>query len=306
MIEISNVSKSFRRKSALINVSLKIAKGTITGLLGPNGAGKTTLIRLMNIMLVPDEGYLKYDGQLLKKDHLKNIGYLPEERGLYPDMTVNEQLNFFAKLRGLSREEASLNAKYWIEKLKMSEWSHETIQSLSKGMAQKVQFAVAVVHDPEFIILDEPLTGFDPINVDLIKNLLFEFKEAGKTVLLSTHNMHRVQDMCSHVILLNEGRIVSNCSIKELLDGYESDRFVVRYRGTSIAFANALWTDFELLEQTEIQEGLIEAHLLKRGDKSVDDLIRNLQGHVTIDSVYREQPQMDHIFLDLIEKGNIE
>ncbi|MEJ6589138.1 MAG: ATP-binding cassette domain-containing protein [Crocinitomicaceae bacterium] len=306
MIEISNVSKSFRRKSALINVSLKIAKGTITGLLGPNGAGKTTLIRLMNIMLVPDEGYLKYDGQLLKKDHLKNIGYLPEERGLYPDMTVNEQLNFFAKLRGLSREEASLNAKYWIEKLKMSEWSHETIQSLSKGMAQKVQFAVAVVHDPEFIILDEPLTGFDPINVDLIKNLLFEFKEAGKTVLLSTHNMHRVQDMCSHVILLNEGRIVSNCSIKELLDGYESDRFVVRYRGTSIAFANALWTDFELLEQIEIQEGLIEAHLLKRGDKSVDDLIRNLQGHVTIDSVYREQPQMDHIFLDLIEKGNIE
>ena len=180
MIEISNVSKSFRRKSALINVSLKIAKGTITGLLGPNGAGKTTLIRLMNIMLVPDEGYLKYDGQLLKKDHLKNIGYLPEERGLYPDMTVNEQLNFFAKLRGLSREEASLNAKYWIEKLKMSEWSHETIQSLSKGMAQKVQFAVAVVHDPEFIILDEPLTGFDPINVDLIKNLLFEFKEATK------------------------------------------------------------------------------------------------------------------------------
>ena len=306
MIEISNVSKSFRRKSALINVSLKIAKGTITGLLGPNGAGKTTLIRLMNIMLVPDEGYLKYDGQLLKKDHLKNIGYLPEERGLYPDMTVNEQLNFFAKLRGLSREEASLNAKYWIKKLKMSEWSHETIQSLSKGMAQKVQFAVAVVHDPEFIILDEPLTGFDPINVDLIKNLLFEFKEAGKTVLLSTHNMHRVQDMCSHVILLNEGRTVSNCSIKELLDGYESDRFVVRYRGTSIAFANALWTDFELLEQIEIQEGLIEAHLLKRGDKSVDDLIRNLQGHVTIDSVYREQPQMDHIFLDLIEKGNIE
>lgn len=302
MIEISNVSKSFRRKSALINVSLKIAKGTITGLLGPNGAGKTTLIRMMNIMLNPDEGYLKYDGQLLKKAHLKNIGYLPEERGLFPDMTVNEQLNFFAKLRGLSREEAVLNSRYWIEKLEMKDWSHKTIQSLSKGMAQKVQFAVAVVHDPEFIILDEPLTGFDPINVDLIKNLLFEFKEVGKTVLLSTHNMHRVQDMCSHVVLLNEGRVVSNTSMRALFEGYESDRFVVRYRGTGIAFANALWTDFELAKQIDIQEGLVEAHLLKRGDKSVDDLIKNLQGHVQIEAVYREQPQMDQVFMDLIGK----
>ena len=306
MIEISNVSKSFRRKSALINVSLKIAKGTITGLLGPNGAGKTTLIRMMNIMLDPDEGYLKYDGQLLKKAHLKNIGYLPEERGLYPDMTVNEQLNFFAKLRGLSREEAALNSRYWIDKLEMKEWSHKTIQSLSKGMAQKVQFAVAVVHDPEFLILDEPLTGFDPINVDLIKNLLFEFKEAGKTVLLSTHNMHRVQDMCSHVVLLNEGRVVSNTSMRTLFEGYESDRFVVRYRGTGIAFANALWTDFELAKQIDIQEGLVEAHLLKRGDKSVDDLIKNLQGHVQIEAVYREQPQMDQVFMDLIAKNIIE
>lgn len=303
MIEISNVSKSFRRKSALINVSLKIAKGTITGLLGPNGAGKTTLIRMMNIMLNPDEGYLKYDGQLLKKAHLKNIGYLPEERGLFPDMTVNEQLNFFAKLRGLSREEAVLNSRYWIEKLEMKDWSHKTIQSLSKGMAQKVQFAVAVVHDPEFIILDEPLTGFDPINVDLIKNLLFEFKEVGKTVLLSTHNMHRVQDMCSHVVLLNEGRVVSNTSMRALFEGYESDRFVVRYRGTGIAFANALWTDFELAKQIDIQEGLVEAHLLKRGDKSVDDLIKNLQGHVQIEAVYREQPQMDQVFMDLIGKN---
>ncbi|MEJ6686821.1 MAG: ATP-binding cassette domain-containing protein [Crocinitomicaceae bacterium] len=306
MIEISNVSKYFRRKSALINVSLKIAKGTITGLLGPNGAGKTTLIRMMNIMLDPDEGYLKYDGQLLKKAHLKNIGYLPEERGLYPDMTVDEQLNFFAKLRGLSREEAALNSMYWIEKLEMKEWSHKTIQSLSKGMAQKVQFAVAVVHDPEFLILDEPLTGFDPINVDLIKNLLFEFKEAGKTVLLSTHNMHRVQDMCSHVVLLNEGRVVSNTSMHALLEGYKSDRFVVRYLGTGIAFANALWTDFELAKQIDIQGGLVEAHLLKRGDKSVDDLIKNLQGHVQIEAVYREQPQMDHVFMDLIEKNIIE
>ena len=301
MIEISHVSKSFRRKSALNNVSLNIPRGKITGLLGPNGAGKTTLIRIMNLMYLPDDGFLKYNGQLLKKDHLKNIGYLPEERGLYQDLTVQEQLTFFAKLRGLSNLEAESSANYWIEKLEMKPWRNKQVVSLSKGMAQKVQFAVAVVHDPEFLILDEPLTGFDPINIDLIKKLLFEFRDAGKTIILSTHNMQRVQDMCSHIILLNKGKVVSASSIEDLFSGFVSNHFVVRYKGTGIAFANALWTDFELVNQVELPGGVIESRLLKRGDKSVDDLIKNLQGHVSIEAVQLEQPNMDDVFFSLLE-----
>ena len=301
MIEISHVSKSFRRKSALNNVSLNIPRGKITGLLGPNGAGKTTLIRILNLMYTPDDGFLKYNGQLLKKDHLKNIGYLPEERGLYQDLTVQEQLTFFAKLRGLSNLEAESSANYWIKKLEMKTWRNKQVVSLSKGMAQKVQFAVAVVHDPEFLILDEPLTGFDPINIDLIKKLLFEFRDAGKTIILSTHNMQRVQDMCSHIILLNKGKVVSASSIEDLFSGFVSNHFVVRYKGTGIAFANALWTDFELVNQIELPGGIIEARLLKRGDKSVDDLIKNLQGHVAIEAIQLEQPNMDDVFISLLE-----
>ena len=302
MIEISNVSKSFRRLPALRNVSMNIVKGKITGLLGPNGAGKTTLIRMMNLMLLPDEGYVKFDGALLKKEHLKRIGYLPEERGLYPDLSVRAQLEFFAKLRGLSSTEATVSSQYWIDKLHMQDWSDKKLQSLSKGMAQKVQFAVAVVHDPEFLILDEPLTGFDPINIDLIKQLLFEFKASGKTILLSTHNMQRVQDMCSHIVLINEGSVVSDTSLNDLFRGFVSNHFVVCYRGTAIAFANALWTDFELVGQEELQDGAVEARLLKRGEKSVDDLIKNLQGHVSIEAVHLEQPNMDEVFMKLIEK----
>ena len=305
MIEIAHVSKSFRPKVALSNVSFKIKKGTITGLLGPNGAGKTTLIRLMNLMGTPDDGFIKFEGQLLKESHLREIGYLPEERGLYKELSVHQQLLFFAKLRGLTSVEAEQAAKYWIDRLQMSEWSHKKTEALSKGMAQKVQFAVAVVHDPKFLILDEPFTGFDPVNIDLIKQLLFEFRDAGKTILLSTHNMQRVQDICSHIILVNKGQLIANDAINDLIDKFERKHFMVAYRGTSVGFANALWTDFELVKQTERSDGVVEAHLLKRGEKSVDDLINNLKGHVSIESIQRAPVNMDEVFLKLIEKTTV-
>ena len=302
MIEIAHVSKSFRPKVALSNVSFKIKKGTITGLLGPNGAGKTTLIRLMNLMGTPDDGFIKFEGQLLKESHLREIGYLPEERGLYKELSVHQQLLFFAKLRGLTSVEAMQAASYWIDRLQMSEWSYKKTEALSKGMAQKVQFAVAVVHDPKFLILDEPFTGFDPVNIDLIKQLLFEFRDAGKTILLSTHNMQRVQDICSHIILVNKGQLIANDAINDLIDKFERKHFMVAYRGTSVGFANALWTDFELVKQTERSDGVVEAHLLKRGEKSVDDLINNLKGHVSIESIQRAPVNMDEVFLNLIAK----
>ncbi|MGB1729239.1 MAG: ABC transporter ATP-binding protein [Crocinitomicaceae bacterium] len=306
MIEICDVSKSYQRHLALNNISAQIPSGEITGLLGPNGAGKTTLIRIINQMIVPNTGHLRYKGELLNQTHLKQMGYLPEERGLYKSMTVGNQLLFLCRLRGMSNGDAFKQIDYWLNKFEVYNWKHQKIESLSKGMAQKVQFIAAIVHDPEFIIMDEPLSGFDPINVDLIMTELNELKSNGKTILLSTHNMQSVQDTCSHILLLNKGEKLADSSFSELQKKYQSKKFIVRYRGTKIAFANALWTDFELMNQEEIEEGLFEAILIQRGERSVDDLIGNIKGHVSIEFVSRKRLNMQEIFLDLVNNEKSE
>lgn len=306
MIEICDVSKSYQRHLALNNISAQIPSGEITGLLGPNGAGKTTLIRIINQMIAPNTGYLRYKGELLNQTHLKQMGYLPEERGLYKSMTVGNQLLFLCRLRGMSNGDAFKQIDYWLNKFEVYNWKHQKIESLSKGMAQKVQFIAAIVHDPEFIIMDEPLSGFDPINVDLIMTELNELKNNGKTILLSTHNMQSVQDTCSHILLLNKGEKLADSSFSELQRKYQSKKFIVRYRGTKIAFANALWTDFELMNQEEIEEGLFEAILIQRGERSVDDLISNIKGHVSIEFVSRKRLNMQEIFLDLVNNEKSE
>ncbi len=306
MIEICDVSKSYQRHLALNNISAQIPSGEITGLLGPNGAGKTTLIRIINQMIVPNTGHLRYKGELLNQTHLKQMGYLPEERGLYKSMTVGNQLLFLCRLRGMSNADAFKQIDYWLNKFEVYNWKHQKIESLSKGMAQKVQFIAAIVHNPEFIIMDEPLSGFDPINVDLIMTELNELKNNGKTILLSTHNMQSVQDTCSHILLLNKGEKLADSSFSELQKKYQSKKFIVRYRGTKIAFANALWTDFELMNQEEIEEGLFEAILIQRGERSVDDLIGNIKGHVSIEFVSRKRLNMQEIFLDLVNNEKSE
>jgi ABC-2 type transport system ATP-binding protein len=306
MIEICDVSKSYQRHLALNNISAQIPSGEITGLLGPNGAGKTTLIRIINQMIVPNTGHLRYKGELLNQTHLKQMGYLPEERGLYKSMTVGNQLLFLCRLRGMSNGDAFKQIDYWLNKFEVYKWKNQKIETLSKGMAQKVQFIAAIVHDPEFIIMDEPLSGFDPINVDLIMTELNELKNNGKTILLSTHNMQSVQDTCSHILLLNKGEKLADSSFSELQKKYQSKKFIVRYRGTKIAFANALWTDFELLNQEEIEEGLFEAILIQRGERSVDDLIGNIKGHVSIEFVSRKRLNMQEIFLDLVNNEKSE
>ena len=306
MIEICDVSKSYQRHLALNNISAQIPSGEITGLLGPNGAGKTTLIRIINQMIVPNTGHLRYKGELLNQTHLKQMGYLPEERGLYKSMTVGNQLLFLCRLRGMSNGDAFKQIDYWLNKFEVYNWKNQKIESLSKGMAQKVQFIAAIVHNPEFIIMDEPLSGFDPINVDLIMTELNELKNNGKTILLSTHNMQSVQDTCSHILLLNKGEKLADSSFSELQKKYQSKKFIVRYRGTKIAFANALWTDFELMNQEEIEEGLFEAILIQRGERSVDDLIGNIKGHVSIEFVSRKRLNMQEIFLDLVNNEKLE
>ena len=305
MIEICEVSKSYQRKLALNNVSARIPSGQITGLLGPNGAGKTTLIRIINQMIVPNSGHLRYKGELLNQSHLKVMGYLPEERGLYKTMSVKDQLSFLCSLRGMSKSDGDRQIDYWLDKFEVKDWKHQKIHSLSKGMAQKVQFIAALVHDPEFIIMDEPLSGFDPINVDLIMTELNGLKDKGKTILLSTHNMQSVQDVCTNVLLLNNGVKIADSSFSDLHKKHQSKEFVVRYQGTKIAFANALWTDFELVDQHEIEEELFEAVLAQRGQRSVDDLISNLKGHVSIEYVSRKKPNMQEIFLELVNNGKV-
>ncbi|MCF8715097.1 ATP-binding cassette domain-containing protein [Joostella atrarenae] len=204
LLVAQNVSKSFGAYKALNNVSLEIPEGTIFGLLGPNGAGKTTFIRIINQITYPDVGKVIFNGEDLKPEHVKMIGYLPEERGLYKSMKVGEQALYLAQLKGMSKSDAQKKLKYWFERLEIGDWWNKKVQELSKGMAQKIQFVVTVLHEPKLLIFDEPFSGFDPINANLIKDEILRLKENGSTVIFSTHRMESVEELCDHIALINK------------------------------------------------------------------------------------------------------
>ncbi len=206
MLELYGIYKSYYRQRVLEDVSFSIPSGQIVGLLGPNGAGKTTLIRIINQIIEPDKGHVSFHGKMMTSEHLKNIGYLPEERGLYKIMTVEAHALFLGQLRGMAKKDVQKQLDYWLEKFGIQSWRKKRIEELSKGMAQKVQFICTVLHDPDLLILDEPFSGFDPINVDLIREELKEFRAKGKTIILSTHNMKSVEEICDRAILLHEGK----------------------------------------------------------------------------------------------------
>lgn len=216
MIEINQISKSFNAKKALENINLKIEKGAIVGLLGPNGAGKTTLIRILTGILVPDKGNVLINGISLNKMRRNNIGYLPEERGLYKKMKVGEQAIYLALLKGLSHLKAEVELKKWFEKLQILDWWGKDVDSLSKGMQQRIQFIVSVVHEPELLILDEPFSGLDPLNMEIIGKEIIELNRNGTTIILSTHNMNSVEEYCDSAILINDGREILSGKIYDL------------------------------------------------------------------------------------------
>ena len=199
LLEVNQVSKNFGDFKALNNASISVPKGSIFGLLGPNGAGKTTLIRIINQITMPDSGTVHLDGDLLNATHIKDIGYLPEERGLYKSMKVGEQALYLAQLKGLSKAEAKERLKYWFERLEIGDWWNKKIQELSKGMAQKIQFVVTVLHQPKLLIFDEPFSGFDPINANLIKDEILRLRDEGATVIFSTHRMESVEELCDEI-----------------------------------------------------------------------------------------------------------
>ncbi len=303
MLDLRNISKSFYRKEALKDVSLKVEKGEIFGLLGPNGAGKTTLIRVINRIIEPDSGTVRFDGDIMTQNDLIHIGYLPEERGLYRNMTVGRQAMFLAKLRGLTKADAQAKIDYWFDRFDIQSWKKKRIEELSKGMAQKVQFICAVLHEPKVLILDEPFSGFDPVNVELIKQELIQMKAAGKTILLSTHNMNSVEEICDRAALIDHAEKVAMGSIAELQDQHASGIIEVKFRGNMIAFVNALWTGFEVMGKDVLGDDRFVVRLGLRGESSFNDLLKVLMNEVRIESVRELKPTMQDVFLNIVNEG---
>lgn len=222
-----SVSKKFGNFTALNNVSITVPKGSIFGLLGPNGAGKTTLIRIINQITMPDTGYVHLDGQPLQPHHIKDIGYLPEERGLYKSMKVGEQALYLAQLKGLDKKVAKERLKYWFDRLEIGDWWNKKIQELSKGMAQKIQFVVTVLHQPKLLIFDEPFSGFDPINANLIKDEILRLRDEGATVIFSTHRMESVEEMCDHIALINKSNKILDGKLIDIKREYKTNTYEV-------------------------------------------------------------------------------
>jgi len=300
MIEVKNVSKFYSQKKALDDLSLSIEAGRIFGLIGPNGAGKTTLIRILNQIIEPSSGQVLIGGIPLNPLHVKAFGYLPEERGLYREMKVLDHLIFLACIRGLTHQDAQKAAGHWLEKFEIQPWSNKRIDSLSKGMAQKVQFIGSILHDPQVVILDEPLSGFDPLNIQLILNEIKAMKEAGKTVIFSTHNMNSVDEICDEVGLINHGKLVAHDKVSSLKTQHKTGAFRVRYKGNQIAFANALWTGFEIVSTEEIGDQWFQSVIRSRQGQSFNDVFSSLSPALELHLIEEQLPGMQDVFLKLV------
>lgn len=292
MLQISNLNKTYEKHQALKDVSLEVPEGVIFGLLGPNGAGKTTLIRIINQIIEQDSGSVELDGKLLTPDDIRKIGYLPEERGLYKKMKVWDQLIYFARLKGLSQSDAQEKVKLWLQKLDILSWRDKKIEDLSKGMAQKVQFISTVIHQPKLLILDEPFSGFDPVNAEIIKNEILELKESGTTVILSTHRMESVELLCDQIAMIHKSRKILDGSIQEIKSQFRSNQYLV-------SLTNLNQTLPENWNVTE-KGSWVEFSLALEGKSSNDLLIELMQlGQVV---GFRELvPSMEEIFIQQVK-----
>lgn len=303
ILKIQNISKRFQGKSALDDVSIEINHGEIFGLLGPNGAGKTTLIRIINQILQSDTGNIFYENEPLKQRHLESIGYLPEERGLYRSMNVLNHLVFLGELRGLKRRDAIKKSEQWLEKMDILSWKKKRIEELSKGMAQKVQFIGTILHEPKLLILDEPLSGFDPLNVELILSILKEMKSQGKTIILSTHNMKSVEEICDRAAIIHQSRKICEGEVINLRESIKKGHYALRFQGNMVAFVTALWTDFELLEKRELSPNRFETTVAMRSSAEFEDLLKSLIGKVILEAAWEVMPSMNDVFLTNVQSS---
>src|SRR6201996_3955378 len=299
MLSIRNIVKQYAGHTALNDVSLEIEKGQIFGLLGPNGAGKTSLIRIINQITGPDSGEILFNGEHLNQSHIERIGYLPEERGLYKKMEIGEQMIYLARLKGLSRNEAIKRLKYWFEKLEIQAWWNKKIEELSKGMQQKAQFVSTVVHEPDLIILDEPFSGFDPVNAELIKDEILELNKKGATILFSTHRMESVEELCDAIALLHLSNKILDGKVKTIRNSYRNDTYRVEYEGEKLSFNGS--QPFDILEENTDDDRYNLKISLKPGSSS-NEVLKYLLPKTNITMLQEVIPSMNEIFIEQVNK----
>ncbi|GAA4435525.1 ABC transporter ATP-binding protein [Ravibacter arvi] len=295
-LEAIEVVKEYNQHRALDRVSVTIPKGSIFGLLGPNGAGKTSLIRIINQITAPDSGSILFAGERLNESHIRRIGYLPEERGLYKKMKVGDQLLYLAQLKGLSEREAMHKLRIWFEKFDIKPWWTKTISDLSKGMQQKIQFVSTVLHEPELVILDEPFSGFDPINANLIRNEILELKEKGHTVIFSTHRMESVEELCDHIALIHRSRKILEGPKSEIKSAFKTNTFQVEYRG-ALAEPHPM---YRVISSQAFPDGITRSTLSLPDDTGANALLSVLIEQVEIRSFGENIPSMHDIFIQAV------
>nr|WP_321450363.1 ATP-binding cassette domain-containing protein [uncultured Carboxylicivirga sp.] len=302
-LEAKKVVKQYAAHLALDHVDLQVPEGSIYGLLGPNGAGKTTLIRIINQITGPDAGEILINGQLLKPQDVSRIGYLPEERGLYKKMKVGEQAIYLARLKGLSRNDAIKKLKYWFEKFEIQAWWDKKVEELSKGMQQKIQFVVTVLHEPKLLIFDEPFSGFDPINANILKQEIIAQKEKGATILFSTHNMGSVEEICDHITLINKSKTILTGQVDEIKQQYKDNLIKFDFSGDADVLDQHLETNYQI--QNVIQNHRTSTAVIQMPEEgSVNKMIGKLVDHVQIHGIQEILPSMNDIFIKVVEQSN--
>ncbi|WP_455170596.1 ABC transporter ATP-binding protein [Aegicerativicinus sediminis] len=305
LLVADSVSKNFGKFKALNNVSISVPKGSIFGLLGPNGAGKTTFIRIINQITMPDTGSVMLDGEPLKSSHIEDIGYLPEERGLYKTMKVGEQALYLAQLKGLSKSEARTRLKYWFDKLEIGDWWNRKIQELSKGQAQKIQFIVTVLHKPKLLIFDEPFSGFDPINANLIKDEILQLRNEGATVIFSTHRMESVEELCDHIALIHKSNKVLDGKLIDIKRQYKTNTFEVGLQTSDVdELTQDLKSKFEVLPATfKNLHDDIKLNIRLKPEESSNDLLRYLTGRSEVHHFVEVIPSANEIFIQTVSNN---
>ena len=298
VLEVRSVSKSYSHHKALDDVSLSVPEGQIFGLLGPNGAGKTSLIRIINQITMPDQGNILFKGNSLSSEHIKTIGYLPEERGLYKKMKVGEQALYLAQLKGLSTAEAKTALKEWFKKFDIEPWWDKTVEDLSKGMAQKVQFITTVLHRPKLLIFDEPFSGFDPINANIIKDEIIKLKEQGTSIIFSTHRMESVEELCDHIGLIDKSKKILDGPVQQIKENFKQQIYAVNFSSSNLDFLKALPEPFKLINKNNQQA---EIQILNQTPAS--DLIRFLLDKSDIKAFEEKIPTINEIFIRTVQEN---
>lgn len=300
LFEARNITKRYATQLALDDVSIAVKEQSIFGLLGPNGAGKTTLIRIINQITAPDSGEILLNGKRITPVDVEHIGYLPEERGLYKKMKVGEQALYLAQLKGLNKDEAMRRLKYWFKKLEITDWWDKKVEELSKGMQQKVQFATTVLHEPKLLIFDEPFSGFDPINADIIKKEILFLREKGATIIFSTHNMSSVEELCDEISLINKSRTILEGSVEKIRNDWAAHEYEVVMAGDVIPSGNSHFT----VLRSSFEGGKNTVRLKTNGESDTNEIIRAISNSGKIISFNPALPSMNEIFIRVVEAQN--